>query len=196
MMNRISVMMTAVGLSVASLSAHAAANELRCIGDASPARLAITESLDRLSFSFSDPITRAAVTHGAPAKAAEGAGRGRLTVTRTVTITRSPKSAESFALSEPKGGMLRLNTHQLVIPVKYVGSDHIDINHIGSNNHIGSGATGGPSSKHNVPPVVPRGTTSLAKAPEIDPVSAVSGLTLLAGAIVVLRGRRRVLTPC
>jgi hypothetical protein len=101
--------------------------------------------------------------------------------------------------------MLRLNTHQLVIPVKYVGSDHIGSdpigsdpigsNHIGSN-HIGSGATGGPSSQHNVTPVVPRGTTSLVKAPEIDPVSAVSGLTLLAGAIVVLRGRRRVLTPC
>jgi hypothetical protein len=34
------------------------------------------------------------------------------------------------------------------------------------------------------------------RAPEIDPASAVSGLTLLAGAMVVLRGRRRVLTPC
>jgi hypothetical protein len=39
-------------------------------------------------------------------------------------------------------------------------------------------------------------TIAPAKAPEIDPASAVSGLTLLAIAIIVLRGRRRVLTPC
>jgi LPXTG-motif cell wall-anchored protein len=30
-----------------------------------------------------------------------------------------------------------------------------------------------------------------ASAPEIDPASAASGLTLLAGALLVLRGRRR-----
>ena len=30
----------------------------------------------------------------------------------------------------------------------------------------------------------------LARAPEIDPASAMAGLTLLAGAIAVLRGRR------
>jgi hypothetical protein len=30
------------------------------------------------------------------------------------------------------------------------------------------------------------------KAPEIDPASAMAGLTLLAGGLVVLRGRRRV----
>jgi hypothetical protein len=38
-------------------------------------------------------------------------------------------------------------------------------------------------------------TAAPVRAPEIDPASAVSGLTLLASAIIVLRGRRRVLTP-
>lgn len=31
-------------------------------------------------------------------------------------------------------------------------------------------------------------------APEIDPASAIAGLTLLAGGLVVLRGRRRVIS--
>jgi len=36
---------------------------------------------------------------------------------------------------------------------------------------------------------------SPASAPEIDPTSAASGLTLLLGGLVVLRGRRRVQLP-
>jgi hypothetical protein len=218
MMNRISVMATAVGFSVASLSAHGAANELLCVDDASPARMAITESIDRLSSSFSDPITRGAVTFEAPAQAAEGAGQRRLTIkrtgTRTVTrtVTRNPKSAETFALADPKGGMLRLDTRELVTPVnRYVGINHVGINHVGINhvginyvagnhvagNHVESGATGGSTSKHIVNAGVPRRTTgSPVNAPEIDPASAAGGLMLLAGGIVVLLGRRRVLTPC
>jgi hypothetical protein len=189
MMNRISVMMTAVGLSVASLSAHAAAKELRCVDDASRSRMEIAGSIDRLSSSFSDPIMRGAVTFGAPAQAAEGAGR-RLTVTQTVA--RNPKSTESFAPSDPKGGMLRLNTRE---PVTIVNR-YVSINHVGGN-HLEPGATGGSTGKHIVSPGVPRGTTgSPVSAPEIDPTFAVGGLMLLAGGIVVLRGRRRVLTPC
>jgi hypothetical protein len=94
--------------------------------------------------------------------------------------------------------MLRLNTHELVTPVNlYEGIDHFGGSHVESGgSHVESGATGG-STAHNVTPGVPRGTTSSqVNAPEIDPASAVGGLTLLAGAIVVLRGRRRVLTPC
>ncbi len=34
--------------------------------------------------------------------------------------------------------------------------------------------------------------SSPVKAPEIDPVSAMAGLTMLAGGLAVLRGRRRV----
>jgi hypothetical protein len=118
MMNRISVMMTAVGLSVASLSAHAAAKELRWSDDASPV----------------------------------------------------------------------VNRH--------VGINRVDINRV-DGNHVESGATGGSTGKHIVTPGIPRRPSSPVKAPEIDPVSAVGGLTLLAGAIIVLRGRRRrVLTPC
>jgi len=36
-----------------------------------------------------------------------------------------------------------------------------------------------------------RGGRETVRAPEIDPASAMSGLTLLAGGLVVLRGRRR-----
>jgi hypothetical protein len=199
MMNRISVMATAVGFSVASLSAHGAAKELLCIDDASPARMAITESIDRLSSSFSDSTKRGAVTIGARAQVEraqveKGSGPRRLTVTRTVsrTVTRNPKSAELFAHADPKGGMLRLDTHEPAAPVNpYVG-----INHVGAH-PVQSGATGGSGSNHIVTPGVPRGTTTpQVNAPEIDPASAVGGLTLLAGAIVALRGRRRVLTPC
>ena len=82
--------------------------------------------------------------------------------------------------------MLQFNTNQMVTPVnQYVGINNIEF-----------GATGGSMSECNVTPGVPCITTSFqVKAPEIDPASAVSGLTLLAGAMVVLRGRRRVLTP-
>lgn len=38
-------------------------------------------------------------------------------------------------------------------------------------------------------------TPTPVNAPEIDPASAISGLTLLAGALAVLRGRRRTTKP-
>jgi hypothetical protein len=41
----------------------------------------------------------------------------------------------------------------------------------------------------NVPPILPVGTLSVAS--EMDPAAAASGLTLLLGAIAVLRGRRK-----
>jgi hypothetical protein len=37
-----------------------------------------------------------------------------------------------------------------------------------------------------------RPTSGRVKAPEIDPASAMAGLTMLAGGLAVLRGRRRV----
>jgi hypothetical protein len=40
-----------------------------------------------------------------------------------------------------------------------------------------------PPADHDRPPV---------KAPEIDPASAMAGLTMLAGGLAVLRGRRRI----
>ena len=99
MKNKISVIMTAVGLSVASLSAHSAVNAYLVIDDAAPAPMTITGSIDILSFSFgasqtavigqggvniSDPITGGAFTMG--------------------TVTMNPNSTETFALSDPMGG--------------------------------------------------------------------------------------------
>jgi hypothetical protein len=103
--------------------------------------------------------------------------------------------------------MLRLDTHELATPanqhvgINHVGINYVGINHVGINpvggNHVESGTTGGSTGKHIGTAGVPRGTTPpQVSAPEIDPASAVGGLTLLAGAIVVLLGRRRVLTPC
>jgi hypothetical protein len=44
------------------------------------------------------------------------------------------------------------------------------------------------------PPVCfgPSSPSSPVKAPEIDPASAMAGLTMLAGGLAVLRGRRRI----
>jgi hypothetical protein len=39
----------------------------------------------------------------------------------------------------------------------------------------------------------PSGNPSPVRAPEIDPASAMAGLTMLAGGLAVLRGRRRVI---
>jgi hypothetical protein len=182
MKNKLSVLMTAVGLSVASLSANAAVNAFLVIGDQSPTPMTMTGAIDILSFSFgasqtavigaggvniSDPMTGGAFTMG--------------------TVTMNPNSTESFGLADPLGEMLQFTTNQLVTPVnQFVGINTIQF-----------GATGGPMSECNVTPGVACTTTSFqVKAPEIDPAAAISGLTLLAGAILVLRGRRRVLTPC
>ena len=40
----------------------------------------------------------------------------------------------------------------------------------------------------------PSGNPNPVKAPEIDPASAMAGLTMLAGGLAVLRGRRRVIS--
>jgi hypothetical protein len=47
-----------------------------------------------------------------------------------------------------------------------------------------------------IPPLcyTPRSEPSRTQAPEIDPASAMAGLTMLAGGIAVLRGRRRIKT--
>lgn len=41
-------------------------------------------------------------------------------------------------------------------------------------------------------PSSPSSPSSPVKAPEIDPASAMAGLTMLAGGLAVLRGRRRI----
>ena len=44
-----------------------------------------------------------------------------------------------------------------------------------------------------LPPICfPTSSPSPVKAPEIDPASAMAGLTMLAGGLAVLRGRRRI----
>ena len=42
------------------------------------------------------------------------------------------------------------------------------------------------------PVCFPASSPSRVKAPEIDPASAMAGLTMLAGGLAVLRGRRRI----
>jgi hypothetical protein len=51
------------------------------------------------------------------------------------------------------------------------------------------GAAGGAQALSLVPPGLHRGNPPVA-APEIDPASAMSAFTLLAGALVMIRGRR------
>ncbi len=182
MKKKLSMILTAAALSVASVSANAAIDAFLVIDDEAQTPMTMTGSIDLLSFSFgasntavigqggvnvSDPMTGGAFTMG--------------------TVTMNPNSTESFALSDPMGGMLRFTTNQMVTPVnQWVGINNIEF-----------GAAGGPMSECNVTPGVACITTSFqVKAPEIDPASAVSGLSLLASAIIVLRGRRRALTPC
>jgi hypothetical protein len=57
---------------------------------------------------------------------------------------------------------------------------------------VGGGGPGAPPAPpaFPAPPSFPSGPGTMA-APEIDPSSAMAGFTLLAGGLVVLRGRRR-----
>jgi hypothetical protein len=164
------------------MSAHAAVNAFLIIDDAAPTPVVMSGAIDLLSFSFGASQTAVIGTGGV--NISDPMTGGAFT---TGMVTMNANSTETFALADPMGEMLQFTTNQVVTPVnQFVGINNIDF-----------GATGGPMSECNVTPGVACITTSFqVKAPEIDPASAVSGLSLLAGAIVVLRGRRKVLTPC
>jgi hypothetical protein len=87
-------------------------------------------------------------------------------------------------------------THSLADPagIYFGGTAGIDTPRVTANDIIGQ------TNEYDFSVILERGGStfsgtgdlSLARAPEIDPASAASGLTLLLGGLAVLRGRRRV----
>ena len=117
----------------------------------------------------------------------------------------------AFAFTDAVGGVAGLNlidTYRGTAPYSsFVYTLHFDINaplggtakSIGLNdiyfstdgNVTGTYSCGGPNYLQT--PGVTCPTATLTKAPEIDPASAASGLTLLLGGLTVLRGRRKLI---
>jgi hypothetical protein len=176
MKNTIPALIAIAGLSAATTSARAAGNAFLVIDDEGTTPTTMTGAIDLLSFSF-----------GASQTATIGAGGVNVSdpmtggAFTTGMVAMNSNSTETFALADPMGEMLQFTTNQPVAPVnQFVGINNIDF-----------GPTGGSMSECNVTCIT---TSFQVKAPEIDLASAVSGLSLLFGGIVVLRGRRKVLT--
>jgi hypothetical protein len=180
MNSHVTAIIAAMSLSVASLSAHAAEDlflDIEMPTDTAMTQMSGDIVIDSFSFGasnmaaftadVSDPVTGGTFATG--------------------TVTVNGNSTETFALSDFMGQQLQFTTNQVITQ----GSRYIGIN------TIQFGATGGPMSECNVTPGLACTTTSLQlKAPEIDPASATSGLTLLLGGCAVMIGRRKRYQAC